>query len=198
MTIDFAVHSKESAPASAVDALAGAESAFGFIPNLLGVFAESPAALKAYLALGELFGSTSFSDTERQTVLLAISRFNDCRYCVAAHSTIADMQSVPADVVDAIRTDHPIADARLEALRSFTTAMIEERGWVSEADIANFLAAGFTKANILDVILATSFKTLSNYTNHIAETPLDAAFAAKQWTPRNQDPASNSEQRTRP
>lgn len=183
MTIDFTVHDKASAPEAATDTLAGAEKAFGFIPNLLGVFAESPAALKAYLTLGELFGNTSFSETERQVVLLAISRFNDCRYCVAAHSTIAGMQNVPADVVDAIRNDTPIADPRLETLRSFTTAMVDNRGWVSDDDVAAFVAAGYTKANVLDVILATSFKTLSNYTNHIAETPLDSAFAAKEWAP---------------
>ena len=192
MTIDFSVHNQQTAPAAAQTTLAGAESAFGFLPNLLGVFAESPAALKAYLTLGELFGSTSFSNTERQTVLLTISRYNDCRYCVAAHSTIASMQNVPAEVVNAIRTDAPIADPRLEALRAFTIALIDKRGWLSDADTANFLAAGFSKANVLDVILAVSFKTLSNYTNHIAETPLDAAFAEKQWAPPLQDAAPNS------
>ncbi|MEM7501470.1 MAG: carboxymuconolactone decarboxylase family protein [Pseudomonadota bacterium] len=192
MTIDFSVHNRQTAPAAAESTLAGAESAFGFLPNLLGVFAESPAVLKAYLTLGELFGSTSFSDTERQTVLLTISRYNDCRYCVAAHSTIADMQKVPAEIADAVRTDTPITDPRLEALRAFTIAMIDKRGWVSDADTAEFLAAGFSKANVLDVVLAVSFKTLSNYTNHIADTPLDAAFAAKQWTPPLQNAVPNS------
>ena len=63
--------------------------------------------------------------------------------------------------------------------------MVEKRGWVSAIDAENFLAAGYTKANILDVILAVSFKTLSNYTNHVAETPLDEAFSATEWTPPN-------------
>lgn len=185
MSIDLTVHDKTSAPQASAEALAGAEKAFGFIPNLLGVFAESPAALKAYLTLGELFGSTSFSDTERQVILLAISRFNDCRYCVAAHSAIAGMQNVPADVVDAIRNDTPITDSRLEALRSFTTAIVDKRGWVTDEDLSAFIGAGYTRANVLEVILATSFKTLSNYTNHIAETPLDSAFAAQRWAPRS-------------
>ena len=96
---DFPVHDKRTAPQGAFESLAGAEKAFGFIPNLLGVFAESPPALQAYLTLGELLGNTSLSETERQVALLAISRFNDCRYCVAAHTAIAGMQKVPADVV---------------------------------------------------------------------------------------------------
>ena len=180
---EFSVHDKSTAPQGALEPLIGAEKAFGFIPNLLGVFAESPAALKAYLGLGELLGNTSLNETERQVALLAISRFNDCRYCVAAHTAIAGMQNVPAEVVNAIRDDREIDDPKLEALREFSTAMVEKRGWVSAIDVENFLAAGYTKANVLDVILAVSFKTLTNYTNHVAETPLDEAFAARAWAP---------------
>ena len=180
---EFSVHDKNTAPEGASEALQGAETAFGFIPNLLGVFAESPAVLEAYLHLGKLLGKTSFSETEQQVALLAISRFNDCRYCVAAHSAIAGMQRVSPAVVNAIREDRPIDDSRLETLRAFTTAMVEKRGWVTAAEVDNFLAAGFTKANVLDVVLAVSFKTLSNYTNHVAATPLDTAFAATEWQP---------------
>ena len=180
---NFDVHTKETAQTRSADLLASAEKAFGFIPNLLGVFAESPAALKAYLTIGQLFDESSFSATERQLVILAASRFNECRYCVAAHSTIADMQMVPADVVESIRNDQPIADRKLEALRTFTTAVVEKRGWVTENDTAAFITAGYTKAQILEVTLGVSYKTLSNYTNHIADTPLDDAFATRSWAP---------------
>ncbi|MCH9027919.1 MAG: carboxymuconolactone decarboxylase family protein [Proteobacteria bacterium] len=179
----FNVHSKETAPAESAELLAAAEKSFGFIPNLLGVLAESPAAIKAYLTIGKIFDESSFSATERQLVILAASRFNECDYCVAAHSVVAGMQKVPADVIDAIRNDQPIDDEKLEALRTFTTAVVEKRGWVSDDDIATFKAAGYSKAQILEVILGLSFKTLSNYVNHIAETPLDDAFAAQAWTP---------------
>lgn len=67
---------------------------------------------------------------------------------------------------------------------------ISEVGFVSDDDTTSFLAAGYTKAQILEVILGISFKTLSNYTNHIADTPLDAAFAAKAWSPVEQRLAS--------
>ncbi|MCH8945190.1 MAG: carboxymuconolactone decarboxylase family protein [Proteobacteria bacterium] len=179
----FNVHTKETAQAKSAELLGNAEKAFGFVPNLLGVFAESPAALKGYLTIGQIFDESSFSPTERQVVILAASRFNECHYCVAAHSVIADLQKVPTDVVKAIRNDQPIADSKLEALRSFTTAVVEQRGCVSDDDIAAFLAAGYSKAQILEVILGISFKTLSNYANHIADTPLDDAFAPKAWAP---------------
>jgi len=179
----FKVHTKETAQAQSAELLGNAEEVYGFIPNLLGVFAESPATLKAYLTIGQIFDESSFSPTERQLVILATNRFNECHYCVAAHSVVAEMQKVPANVVEAIRDDQPIADSRLEALRTFTTAVVEKRGWVTGNDTAAFLAAGYTKAQILEVILGISFKMLSNYTNHIAETPLDDAFASKAWAP---------------
>ncbi len=179
----FNVHTKETAPAESAELLATAEKEVGFVPNLFGVMAESPATLKAYRAIGKIFDESSFSSTERQVVILAASRFNECDYCMAAHSWIANMQKIPADVIDAIRNDHPIADEKLEALRSFTTVVVEKRGWVSGDDIAAFQAAGYNKAQILEVIVGLSFKTLSNYVNHIAETPLDDAFAEQTWTP---------------
>jgi len=60
---------------------------------------------------------------------------------------------------------------------------IEQRGWLSENDKDIFFAAGYTKAQLLEVILGISYKTLSNYVNHIAETPLDDAFASGAWAP---------------
>lgn len=180
---DFAVHTKDTAPADAVEMLGNIEKAYGFIPNLSGVFAESPAILKAYMALGEIFNESSFSTTEKQVILLAVSRFNKCNYCVAAHTTLAGMQKVAADVVNAIREDRPIGDSKLEALRVFTTSIIDKRGWASEDDVSVFLAAGYTRAQILEVILGASYKTLSNFTNHLADTPLDSVFESAAWTP---------------
>jgi uncharacterized peroxidase-related enzyme len=179
----FDIHTKETAQAESAEILATAEKSYGFIPNLLGIFAESPATLKAYRNIGQIFDESSFSPTERQLVILTASRINECLYCMAAHSTVAEMQSVPADVIDAIRNDQPIADSKLEALRTFTTAVVEKRGWVTGDDTEAFLVAGYTRAQILEVILGISFKTLSNYVNHISGTPIDDAFAPKAWTP---------------
>ncbi len=180
---NFEIHTTETAQVAAADLLGGIEKAIGFIPNLYGVFAESPAALKAYIELGKTFDESSFSATERQLVILTASRLNDCRYCMAAHSVVAGMQNVPDNVIEALRNDQPIADARLQALRLFTTAVVEKRGWVSESDTAAFFYAGYSKGQVLEVILGVAFKTLSNYTNHIADTPLDPWFSAKAWSP---------------
>ena len=187
----FDVHTRDTVSLKAAESLRNAEKAFGFIPNLLGILAESPTAIKAYLTLGQIFDESSFSPTERQVVILAVSRYHECYYCVAAHSVVAGLQNVPADVVDAIRNYQPITDSKLEALRVFATTTVEKRGWVSESDIAEFVAAGYSKAQVLEVIVGISFKTLSNYVNHIADTPLDDAFAAQAWKPVTERLASS-------
>ena len=180
--MSFTVHTPSTAPAAARDALAKAAAAFGFLPNLLGVLAESPPLLLAYRDLDALFDQTSLTPTERQVVLLAVSSENDCQYCVAAHTAIAGMQKVPVDVIEAIRAGRPIADPRLEALRRFTASVVVMRGKQSADVASDFLSAGFTRAQALEVVLGIGLKTLSNYANEIADTPLDQAFAKAAWS----------------
>ncbi|MEM8815944.1 MAG: carboxymuconolactone decarboxylase family protein [Pseudomonadota bacterium] len=179
----FTPHTLATVPENGQALLKQVSENYGFIPNLIGTMVESPEAAEAYLAIGDLFAKTGFTATEQQIVLLTISRINDCSYCMAAHSTIAAMQKVPEDVVAAIRNDRPIDDPRLEALRRFAAAVAEQRGWVSDEQVEAFLAAGFERRRVLDVVLGATLKTLSNYTNHIADTEVDPAFAPQRWTP---------------
>ena len=179
----FDIHTHESAPLDSKPLMRGLEKAFGFVPNVSAVLAESPATLKAYMTLSTIFDESSFTPAERQVVILAINEYNECHYCVAAHSVIADMHGVPADVVAAIRDGRPVDDPHLEALRDFTRKIVDLRGWVEETDIERFMAAGFTRGQVLEVILGVAMKTISNYSNHIAETPLDVAFAGAAWKP---------------
>ncbi len=179
--IQFQIHDKNSAPAASRPVLAQTEKVFGFVPNIIGMFAESPAALKGYTGVAGAFASSSFSAAEQQTVLLETSRENGCEYCMAAHSTVAGMEGVPEDVIRALRDGSPIDDPRLEALRLFTRKVVEGRGRLPNTDVQSFLDAGFTRAQILEVLLGVTQKTLSNYANHIAGTPLDEAFAESAW-----------------
>ena len=180
---DFTTHSIDTAPAAAKPLLEGAKSAYGFVPNLLGNMAEAPALLEGYMSLAGILSKTDLTETERQIILMTNNRLNGCTYCMAAHTTISQMANVPADVIEALRTDTPIADAKLEALRKFAIAVTESRGWPTDAQVNAFLAAGYTRQTVLEVILGTALKVMSNYTNHIAGTPLDDAFAPNAWAP---------------
>lgn len=178
----FIVHNHDTAPAPSRDIIDRAELKFGFLPNLMGVMTESPATLEAYFTLAGLFDETSLTPTERQIVLLTTSYENGCDYCMAAHSVIARMQKVPENVIRSIRKGCPLKDDRLEALHRFTKSVVNQRGFVSKEDVDSFMQAGYRKENILDVVFGVSFKTLSNYTNHITEAPLDDAFETDKWT----------------
>ncbi len=178
----FTVHTKETAPKQSQKILETTEKAFGFIPNLVAVLAESPAGVKGYRTLMGIFDESSLTPTEKQIVLLAVSRYNECHYCVAAHTVIADMQKVPQVVTNAIRNDLPIADNKLEALRVFTTKVVDKRGWVNKEDIQAFLNSSYSRQQLIEVIMGVALKTYSNYFNHIAEIPVDDAFASRDWS----------------
>ncbi|MCF8243141.1 MAG: carboxymuconolactone decarboxylase family protein [Melioribacteraceae bacterium] len=178
---EYKIHTVETAPEESKEMLNGAEKQLGFIPNLYAIMAEAPAALKAYNGLSQNFESSSLSSTEQQVVLLATSYVNECHYCVAVHSTIAQMQKIDTAIVDAIRSGAPITDSKLEALRKFSQAVVDKRGWISEDDVESFISAGYSQAQLLEVIVGVTQKTLSNYINHIVQTPLDEAFEPNKW-----------------
>lgn len=179
---EFTFHSTESAPEAARPLLRGAQAKLGFVPNLYAGLAEAPAALQGYFQLSDRLAETSLTPVEQQVVALAVSAANGCTYCMAAHSTIArKMVGAPDEVVDALRSGRPIADPKLQALRVFAEAVVRERGHVQGAPLASFLAAGYQRQQVLEVLLGVAMKTLSNYANHVLDTPVDAAFRSESW-----------------
>lgn len=180
--MEFKIYTASDAPAGSQAILAATQKGLGFVPNLFGTMAGAPSMLSAYTTLSRIFDESSLSATERQIVLLATSRVNGCEYCMAAHTAIAGMQRVPRDVIDALRDGEALADPHLEALRRFTITVVESRGWPDEAAVNEFAAAGYGPQQVLEVVLGIGMKTLSNYVNHIAGTPLDGQFAPARWT----------------
>jgi uncharacterized peroxidase-related enzyme len=182
----FTLHTTETAPAASKEQLAGIEKAWGFVPNLHRTLAESPVTLEGYNTLIGLFGKSSFTPAEQQVVYLAINVVNECEYCTSGHSVLAKMAGLDAETISALRENRPLSTPRLEVLRRFAEAVVHERGFVGDAAVDIFLKAGFTKAQVLEVVLAVATKTLSNYVNHITHTPLDAFMSETRWVaPRN-------------
>ncbi len=179
----FTQYNAQNAPEASKAGLEGTKKAFGFVPNLQTFMAESPALLNSYGAAWDIFAKqTSFNPVEQQVVLLTINYENNCHYCMAGHSTLAQMVKMDDVTLTAIRDGKPITDKKLQALREFTRKMVVERGFVSETDVDAFIAAGYTKANVFDVIAGVALKVMSNYTNHITHTPLDDFMKANAWT----------------
>jgi uncharacterized peroxidase-related enzyme len=174
----------DTAPVGSRAILESTAAQLGMVPNLYAEMAHSPGLFSTYrLGYDSFRGDSGFNKTEQEIVLLAISRFHECTYCVAVHSVVADRNKVPVEVTDAIRLGQPIPDPKLQALNAFTTAMVATRGRPSSLDLEQFIAAGYSEKKVLEIILAIAVKTISNYTNHIFDTPLDAGFSHRAWSP---------------
>jgi uncharacterized peroxidase-related enzyme len=178
----FQLHNADTAPAGSAPILEAVQKGWGFVPNLHRVLAESPAALEAYSTLWSLAEQTSFSAIERNVAYLAIIYENECSYCMAGHSNLSRIANVDPAHIEAVREGHPITNAKLEALRAFAASVTRQRGAVSEAEILAFKAAGYDNRAILDVLVLSATKLISNYTNHIADTPLDSFMKGAEWT----------------
>lgn len=177
----FEQYTTTNAPDGSRPLLQAVEQSLGFVPNLYATFAESPALFEGVLALEKSLENGSLTKVERQLVKIAVSTENECTYCVAAHSTLAGMLKARPEVVAAIRSGAPVPDAKLEALVRFARAAVRARGFVPASDVADFFAAGYTKAELLEVVGHVGLKTLHNYVHALTNAPLDAAFQPQAW-----------------
>lgn len=181
------VHNIESAPEGSKVQLEESVKGFGMLPGLHGVLAGSPELLKAYKTLHELFSNSSFDNDELTVVWQTINVEHACHYCVPAHTGIAKMMKVDDAITDALRNETPLESMKLEALRTMTLTIVRNRGHVTSEELQAFYAAGYGEQQVLDIILGVSQKVISNYTNHIANTPVDAPFQKFAWSKENVD-----------
>ena len=182
MMTDFTIYKTTDTTGSRKAALQGVEQRYGMIPNVIGGMAESPAAVNGYVGLIDAMRQATLSPTEMHVVWFTINLEHGCHYCMSAHTPWAMEHGVEQAVIDTARAGGSYSDARLEALRAFTLAMVRKRGWVDEVAVGAFLSAGFTRENIFEIIAAIAYKVMTNYTNHIVEPELDEAYATYRWT----------------
>ena len=179
--MNFPLHDLDTAPEASKPLMENSQKAFGRVPGLHKVLSESPQAYEGYQILHKLFMETDFDAEELTVVWQSINVENACHYCVPAHTGMAKMMKVSDDISEALRNETALPSAKLEALRTFTVQMVRERGSLTEAQMKAFFDAGYGHRAVLDVILGLAQKTMSNYTNHVAETPVDEVFQPLVW-----------------
>jgi alkylhydroperoxidase family enzyme len=177
----FKIHDIESAPEDSKELLAQSKKANGMIPGLHGVMAEAPGLLEGYQLLHKLFQETSFDAEEITVVWQSINVEHNCTYCVPAHTAIANMMKVDPALTEALRNQEPMPTDKLQVLQNTTLAVVRKRGELSKDEVEAFYAAGYGQRQLLEIILGLSQKVISNYVNHIAETPIDRAFEKFAW-----------------
>jgi alkylhydroperoxidase family enzyme len=175
------VHNIESAPEASKALLEKSQKDFGMIPGLHGVLAGAPGILEAYQTLHQLFVDSSFDEEELTVVWQTINVEHECHYCVPAHTAIAGMMKVDSSLSDALRNRTAMPTEKLQVLHEMTLKIVRNRGHVEQKDLDTFFAAGYGERQVLEIILGVSQKVISNYSNHIANTAVDAPFQKFAW-----------------
>jgi alkylhydroperoxidase family enzyme len=157
------------------------QKAFGFVPNLTVVMALSPGSLKGYFDNLEVFGQSSLSPAEQQLVLLTSSVASEVPYAVAVHTAMAKGAGLNEAVITAIRERQPIDNPKLETLRNFTESASRHGGKVENATLENYLAAGWTKSQIIEILFALAAKEFVYRVQRLAAVPLDEPLASERW-----------------
>lgn len=173
----FQVPTREEVSANNQEIFDALKGKLSFVPNIYAYLAKSETALDDFLALQNR--KTSLSNKEKEVVNLVVSQLNGCRYCQSAHTVISKMNGFSEEDVLNIRQGQDIDDAKLNALAQFTLSASENRGRVSEEAKNAFFAAGFTEANLIDVIIVIGDITITNYIHNIAGFAIDFPLAVE-------------------
>jgi uncharacterized peroxidase-related enzyme len=164
----------ETAPDASRPYIERAIAANGFLPNLIGALANAPTAVEAYFTVGEINSRTSLTLAEREVVQITAASLHGCEFCVAGHSAVALKKArFDKETVIALQQRSVTGAPRFDALVAFTRAVIASRGAVSDGELNDFIAAGFTSAQALEVVLGISLATLCNFANNIAKNEIN-------------------------
>ncbi|GAB1578006.1 carboxymuconolactone decarboxylase family protein [Bordetella petrii] len=162
----------EQLPAESKATLDAFTRNLGFTPNMMAAFAQSPIAFNAWATLlGSL--SKALDVKTRDSIGLAVSEVNGCDYCLAVHSyTAQHMARLPADEVVLARKGHA-NDPKRDAAIQFARRVIETRGKVGDTDLAAVRDAGYTDANIMEIVALVAMYSLTNFFNNVFDTEKD-------------------------
>ena len=150
------------------------KKAIGSVPNTFAaIAAHGPAALKAVLAADAVVAAGTLTKRDQEVIKLVISAAGGCDYCVAAHSHLAKLAGVKAEVLRRIREGRPTGDAKRDALVRFVRKLAQSSGTVSDEDFAAIKAAGYSDAQLVEISLAFATTVFTNVFNRINDTEID-------------------------
>jgi uncharacterized peroxidase-related enzyme len=153
------------------------KSKLGFVPNIYAAYAYSKNAPARYLQFAN--GKTSLSNKEKEVVNLVVSQVNGCTYCQAAHTQIAKMNGFTEEQTVELRKGTASFDQKLDSLVKLAKSVAENRGRVSDDALTAFFDAGYTRENLVDVIVNVGEKTVTNLLHNVTDIPVDFPAAPK-------------------
>ncbi len=166
------IPAREDAPAKSQPLLDAVEKQLGVVPNLFRLVGTSPAALEGYLGLNGALGRTLDAKT-RERIALAIAQANGCDYCLSAHTYLGLNLAKIDDTEIALNRAGHSGDAKADAALVFARKVLDARGRVSDSDLAAVRLAGFTAAQVIEIVASVALNVLTNYINNVAQTDID-------------------------
>ncbi|WP_417412396.1 carboxymuconolactone decarboxylase family protein [Hoeflea sp.] len=163
----------DAAPAAAQPLLEAVKKQIGSAPNLFRITATSPAALEGYLSLNGALAKGALDAATRERIALAVAQVNSCRYCLAAHTYLGKNIAKLGDAEIAANRDGHSSDPKADAAVSFARKVTIDRGAITDADFALVRAAGYSDAEIVEIVAHVALNTLTNYINEVFETEVD-------------------------
>ena len=177
----FIEHSIESAPPAARRFMTATRNHLGYLPAGMARMAASPQLIDGFLKLTALFENTSLEPVAREVVVMTIATRNRCHICVAMHTARLTALGADPGLIAALRDPdraEPLPDERLDAVRVFTVRVLDTAGDVGDLALRDFLAAGYTTQNALEVVLGVGTYTMSTLANRLTGAPVDDQLAA--------------------
>lgn len=179
----FTYYEVDNAPEDSKAIMEQSLKGFGMIPNLHKILAEAPITYETYNTAFSLFmKKSSLSPLEQQVVFMTANFENNCHYCVPGHTWMMKSAKMPDAVIEALREGIAIPDAKLQALHDFAKGLLDNRGHIGDDKLQEFLDAGYTKRQALEVLTGLASKLISNFTNALTHTEVDAPMKAYAWT----------------
>lgn len=168
----ISIPTRDDVPEAAKPTIDGIQKALGFVPNLFRLIANSPAALAAFTGLQGGLSKTLDLKT-RERIALAVAEVNGCDYCLSAHTYLGlNLAKISPEEI-ALNRKGASADIKANAAVGFAAKIAEARGHVADADIAAVRAAGFSDAQIVEIVALVAENTFTNYLNEVAKTDID-------------------------
>ena len=163
----------ETSPSAAQPLLQAVKKQLGVVPNLFRLVATSPAALEGYLGMSGALAKGELPAATRERIALAVAEINGCSYCLSAHSYLGKHVAKLDDAELAGNRAGGSGDPKADAAVRFAVSITEQRGHVSEADFKAVKAAGYSDAQLVEIVQHVALNTWTNYINVVAQTDID-------------------------
>jgi uncharacterized peroxidase-related enzyme len=163
----------EAAPAASQPLLQAVKKQLGVAPNLFRLVANSPAALEGYLSLSGALGKGELPAPTRERIALAVAEINGCNYCLSAHTYLGKNVAKLDDAEMAANRSGSSNDIKAGAAVRFAAKVTALRGHATNEDFAAVKAAGYTDAEIIEIVQHVALNTWTNYINTVGQTDID-------------------------